>query len=440
MARQFRTGDQTLVRELNRSILLQRLRVNVPLSRADLAAATGLNKTTVSNLIDELITEGLVREIGREASGGGRPGMLLEVNPDGGWIIGGEIGVGRLAVVVANLRATITWRREVTFHKDATQEAVLARLDGLLRQAKQFARRGNHRLLGVGVAIPGLVDVSSGVLVFEPNMGWRDVPLRDQLAAKLRLPAFIDNDANAAALAERYFGAAQDVEDFAYIVANVGLGAGLFFNGQIFPGASGYAGEAGHTTIDPDGPLCRCGNRGCWERLASQRALIERVDHALRAGVPSQLQASANNGEITLQAILDAARHADAVACQALHETGTYLGIGIANLVNLLNPQLVAFGGSLSLAHEFLMPPARQVVAERAMGELGRAARIVVSPLQADACVLGGVALVLHDILRQPHLVRRTPEPETVPTQHRRAVESPRASVPVEGRWSSPHS
>lgn len=432
MARQFRTGDQTLVRELNRSILLHRLRIAPPLSRADLATSTGLNKTTVSKLIDELISEELVREIGLVPSSGGRPGVLLELNPDGGSIIGGEIGVGRMAAVVTDLRASISWRQEVAFDKEAGKESVLQQLDALLQQAKEVALRGKRRLLGVGVAIPGLVDVASGTLVFEPNMGWREVPLRDRLASKLRLPAFIENDANAAALAERYFGAAQDVEDFAYVVANIGLGAGLVVGGQIFSGASGYAGEAGHTTIDPDGPLCRCGNRGCWERLASLRALIERVDRALQAGIDSRIPSYTDGGEITLAAILEAARAGDQVAQQALEETGTYLGIGIANLVNLLNPQLVAFGGSLSLAHEFLMPAAQRVVNERAMGELRRAARVVVSALKADACVLGGVALVLHDILRRPHFVQRTPElPAIDPIASRRAALD---AMPLEGR------
>ncbi|MBM3122105.1 MAG: ROK family transcriptional regulator, partial [Chloroflexi bacterium] len=262
MPRQFRTGDQSLVRELNRSILLQRLRRGPPLSRADLAATTGLNKTTVSNLIDELIADGFAREIGRDASAGGRPGVLLDLNPDGGWIIGGEIAVGRLSVVVANLRAEIAWRREAPYAKNASLETVLGRLDSLLRQAADAALSADRRLLGVGVTVPGLVDVHSGTLVFEPNMGWRDVPLEERLRDTLHLPTFIDNDANAAALAERYFGAAQDVDDLAYVVANIGLGAGLVLGGQIFSGASGYAGEAGHTTIDPDGPLCRCGNRG----------------------------------------------------------------------------------------------------------------------------------------------------------------------------------
>jgi glucokinase-like ROK family protein len=432
VARQFRTGDQALVRELNRSILLQELRVGPPLSRADLAAATGLNKTTVSKLVDELIADGLVREIGPVPSRGGRPAVHLELNPDGGWIIGAEIGVGRLTTVVADLRASIAWRREAAFDKEAGQESVLQRLDTLLRYARQFAQRDGRRLLGVGVTVPGLVDVASGVLIFEPNMGWRGVPLRDRLASKLHLPAFIENDANAAALAERYFGAARDVEDFAYVVANIGLGAGLVVGGQIFSGASGYAGEAGHTTIDPDGPLCRCGNRGCWERLASLRALTERVDRALQAGVTSQIPSFAEGGEVSLMAILEAARAGDQVARQALDETGAYLGIGIANLVNLLNPQLVAFGGSLSLAHEFLMPAAQRVVDERAMGELRHAARIVVSALKADACVLGGVALVLHDILRRPHLVQRTPEISAFhPVQsHPAALDE----MPVEGR------
>ena len=432
MPRQFRTGDQSLVRELNRSILLQRLRRGPPLSRADLASATGLNKTTVSNFIDGLIAEGFVREIGREISGGGRPGVLLDLNPEGGWIIGGEIAVGRLSVVVANLRAEIAWRRTAPYSKQASLETVLEQLDELLLQAATYARSTDLRLLGVGVTIPGLVDVHSGTLVFEPNMGWRNVPLEQRLRDTLHLPAFIDNDANAAALAERYFGAAQDVDDLAYVVANIGLGAGLVLGGQIFSGASGYAGEAGHTTIDPDGPLCRCGNRGCWERLASQRALIERVERGLQDGRPSRVLSFANGGEVDLPAILEAARQGDELARQALHETGRYLGIGIANLINVLNPQLVVFGGSLSLAHEFLMPAIRDEVAARAMGELGRASRLVVSALAADACVLGGVALVLHDRLRQPHLVRRTADvPQSKPTSLRRVLAG---AIPPGGR------
>jgi predicted NBD/HSP70 family sugar kinase len=234
-------------------------------------------------------------------------------------------------------------------------------------------------------------------------MGWRDVPLQAELADRTGLPVLVDNDGNAAALAEHYFGVAQGIDDFAYVVANIGLGAGLVIGGHIHHGVSGYAGEAGHTTIDPEGPLCRCGNRGCWERLASQRALVERVAQARR--LPGGGGGGEGSEGITLEAILQAAQAGDGAVLQALHETGTYLGIGIANLVNLLNPGLVAFGGRLSLAHEYLLPVARETVKRRAMSELQQTARIVVSSFRQDACVMGGIALVLDDLLSRPRLV-----------------------------------
>lgn len=406
MPRQFRTGGQTFVRHLNRSLILDQLRLRSPLSRADLAGITGLNKTTVSSLVDELMAGEFVREIGRDASGGGRPGVLLELNPDAGCIIGAEISVGQVNVILTDFRASIFWRRELRFDKSEDLRKVLGRLTTLLRQAVQQGQRTGRRLFGAGLTIPGLVDVATGTLIFEPNMGWRDVPLLSSLASELDVPIFVDNDANAAALAERYLGVAQDVDDFAYVVANIGLGAGLVIGGHIFQGASGFAGEAGHTTIDPDGPLCRCGNHGCWERLASQRALIERVQTAVQAGEHSVLGplTVSNPNELTTQAIVEAARGNDAVCLRALTETGRYLGIGIANLINTLNPSLVAFGGALSLADEFLMPVILQVVQDRAMEQPRRVARVVVSAFKADACVMGGVALVLHDILSRPRL------------------------------------
>ena len=411
MSRQFRTGDQTFVRELNRSILLERLWVGSPVSRADLAGSTGLNKTTVSSLVDGLISDGFVREIGLDASAGGRPGVLLELNPDAGLMIGAEIGVECLNVVVSNLRASVSWRRQVLFERSDSLEHVLERLATMLRQAKQHCQRRGLRLFGAGITIPGLVDVGSGTLVFEPNMGWTNVAVRQHLIDRLHIPILIDNDANAAALAERYFGVARGVDDFAYVVANIGLGTGLVLGGHILLGVSGHAGEAGHTTIDPDGPLCRCGNRGCWERLASQRALMERAEQAIAAGRPTLLASTTDPGpaRVNMQTVLQAAQAGDEVALEALHETGVYLGIGIANLVNIFNPSLVVLGGTLSLAHEFLLPVARQVAQERAMRELRQAARIVVSAFKADACVMGGVALVLHGLLSRPQLVLSRP-------------------------------
>ena len=405
MSRQFRTGDQTLVRELNRSILLNQLRTRSPLSRADLAAITGLNKTTVSSLVDELIAHGFVREIGANASAGGRPAVLLELNPAAGYIVGVEIGIGYLNVALTDFHATILWKRQAPFSESDSQRQVVNQVIALLRQAVRQGERTGTRLLGIGIGIPALVDVTSATLIHVPNLGWRDVPLRQILSAKFDAPIFVDNDANAAALAERYMGAAQNVDNFVYVVANVGIGAGIVLGGNVFHGATGYAGESGHVTLDPDGPLCYCGNRGCWERLASQRALIERAQKAIQAGESSSISAmtKGSNG-LSLQIVLEAARQGDAVARRALEETGEYLGIGIANLINTFNPALVAFGGMLSLAEEFLTPVIQRTVSQRAMSGPREVAQFIVSTFKSDACVIGGVALVMHDILSRPRL------------------------------------
>jgi glucokinase-like ROK family protein len=407
MTRRVRTGDQTLVRELNRSIVLERLWFDSPLSRADLATATGLNKTTISNLVDELNEAGYVREIGLDVSAIGRPGVLLELDPDAGWIVGAEIGVDHLKVVLTNLRAGVIWREEAEADNAGELDSVLDCLVGLLDRAIEHAHLAERPVLGIGIAIPGLVDMTQGRLIYEPNMGWHDVPLAHLLADRVQLPLFIENDANAAALAERYYGVARGVDNFIYIVANIGLGTGLVIDGHLFRGACGYAGEAGHTTVDPDGPPCRCGNRGCWERMASARALTERIQEAIQAGETSTLTNGKDqtSGQISLPMILDAATAEDAVALRALHETGTYLGIGIANLVNSFNPGLIAFGGSLSRAGEYLLPVARQVVEERAMPELREATVLELSIFKADACVMGAAALVLHDLISRPRLV-----------------------------------
>ena len=273
-------------------------------------------------------------------------------------------------------------------------------------------------------------------------MGWRNVPLRADLAERIRIPMFVDNDGNATALAERYFGVAQGMEDFAYVVGNIGLGAGLVIGGHILAGVSGYAGEAGHTTIDPDGQLCRCGNHGCWEALASQRALIERVGELRHSGpstVPTGSPPSERSGEISPQ-FSTPPRAKTPSAVEALHQTGTYLGIGIADWSTCSTP-VGRLRRCLSLAHEFLMPAAHQVVEQRAIGERSQPTRIVVSSLGQDACVLGGVALVLHDILSRQRLA---PNSQASPTPKRDELTSSQPerdfvvhadhAVPLEGR------
>ena len=227
MGKTYRTGDQALVREINLSIILNCLRETSPLSRAKLAEITGLNKTTVSSLVRELIARQFVREIGFDSSGGGRPAVMLELDPDAGCIIGMEIGVDFLLAILTDFKAQILWRHREDTDQAEGQEAILAKALDIVRQALAVSESTHSPVLGLGVGIPGLVDVSSGTLLFAPNLKWHDVPLREVFSRELDVPVFVDNDANVAALGERYFGAAQGNKDFIYLSVGVGLGGGI---------------------------------------------------------------------------------------------------------------------------------------------------------------------------------------------------------------------
>jgi glucokinase-like ROK family protein len=405
-----RTGDQLLVRDINLSIILNTLRIAGPLSRASLALKTGLNKTTVSSLINELVEARFVRARGYHGSGGGRPGMLLELNPEAGCIIAAEIGVDFISLILSNFNAEILWRhQEETASRDGQKET-LQRAAQLLRRAATQAERFSARILGIAVGVPGLVDVQSGTLIFAPNLRWRDVPLKSMLESKFDGSIFVDNEAKMAALGETYFGVARGHPNVLYLSAGVGLGGGMVLDGRIVPGASGFAGEFGHMTIEPDGLQCNCGNRGCWETLVSQWAVFRRARNAVAAGQSSRLLGLTHGDleHLTIPLIVEAAREGDGVACELLEQTGEYLGIGLANLINALNPEMVVFGGILSLAGDFLLPVMKRVIEERALLWTRRAVSIVVAAHGFDACVMGGIATVYHHILSQPKGLRKS--------------------------------
>jgi predicted NBD/HSP70 family sugar kinase len=221
---------------------------------------------------------------------------------------------------------------------------------------------------------------------------------------RFSFPVYVDNEASIAAFGETYFGVARGSHHVLYVSAGVGIGGGLVMNGRIYPGGSGFAGEVGHMSLEPDGLPCACGNRGCWETLASQSALFRRVHECITAGEMSSL-ARFNNGkreQLTIPVIVRAAEEGDPIARRALYETGKYLGIGLANLVNALNPEMVVLGGIMSLAKEFLLPVIQQTINERALRWSSRTTQVVAAAYGSNACVMGAVAMVYDHMLRQP--------------------------------------
>jgi glucokinase-like ROK family protein len=400
----YRTGDQALVRQMNLSVIMHHLREHGPVSRAALAELSGLNKTTVSSLVQELIEQRFVEEFGLNSTGAGRPAMLLRLNPVAGCIVAAEVGVDFLSVIRTNFAAEITWRHREAIGREMGQQTILDRVLALLSEATHSASLAEGPLLGIAVGVPGLVDQETGSVLFAPNLGWMDVPLRSLLRERFGAPAYVDNEANLAALGEYYFGVAQSHEDVLFLSLGVGLGGGIVQEGKLYRGSSGFCGEFGHMTMEPDGLPCNCGNRGCWETQVSPAAVLRNVRQAIMRGQPSRLPLgdSRNPELLTLQMVLDAARAGDAAAVQALNEVGRRLGIGVASLVNALNPDLVVLGGRLSSAGEFLLPSVEAELRRRALRWNADATQVVLAKHGADACVMGGVAAVTQAVLA-PH-------------------------------------
>lgn len=405
-----RTADSALVRQINLSVIMNQLRKKAPISRARLAQVTGLNKTTVSSLVEELLQRQLVQDVGVVTEKKkGHLATMLDLNPAAGFIVGCEIGVDFILVVCTNFTPEIIWRHEE--HTDPTvgRDAILARARALLNDAVQRGYQQYDTLLGIGVGVSALIDQSAGTMLFAPNLKWTEpFPIRAMLQEWFpQAPVIVDNEANIAALGEHYFGVAQDHDEVLYISAGVGLGGGIVHAGRIFSGVTGVSAEFGHMTMDRQGELCSCGSYGCWETQVSQRALFHHIQKSFEQGDKGVLFELTDQGRdpLTVPMIVDAARAGDAVARAALEKIGTDLGVGIAALVNALNPELVVCGGILSLAGEFLMPAAIRELEQRALRWNREAATVVLAKHGFDAAAMGGVAAVYETILTQPNLI-----------------------------------
>jgi glucokinase-like ROK family protein len=382
---------------------MNHIREEAPVSRTDLAVTTGLNKTTVSSLVNELIIDEFVREVGIKSGEIGRPRVMLSINPKAGFILSAEIGVDFILVIATDFEPKVVYQfsQELTLNEEV--DVVINKLIELIQGAVEFCEaQGEGKLLGLAVGVPGVVDFTEGRLLFAPNLGWRDVPLRKILKNHFtNIHITVDNEANMAALGEYYFGSAYKVDDFLYLSSGVGLGGGIVRQGHLFRGVKGMAGEIGHIIMDPDGILCGCGNRGCWETQVSQKALFRYVIEMINAGAESLLNEATDGDlmQLSVDKIVEAAKLGDRVALDALTQVAHRLAIGIASLINVLNPQLVVFGGILSAAWEFIKPVLDQDLQVRSLLWERQKTEVVLAKHQVNACVMGGVATVYQEII-----------------------------------------
>lgn len=391
-----RTTTVRDLRKSNRSSALWQVFLNGPLTRQEVGAVAGLSPATVSNLVADLVADGVVAEVGLEDSNGGRPRGLLQVNPGYGYVIG--VDVGETAVLVELFDFGLQLRARHTSVTDMSvldpQDAVTHITEGIQAVIAE-ADVPEQAILGVGVAVPGLVEHRAYAVVHGQSIGWLGVPLEEMLRASTGLPIMVDNGAKSLGQAERWFGAARGTDNAVIVLLGVGVGTCIISNGEVYRGATSSAGEWGHTTIVAGGRTCRCGAIGCLEAYVGAGAIAARYDElapAPRPGGPADLE-----GRI---AGIIARRDEDAAAAQVLGEVVTYLGAGIADLVNLFNPERVVVGGWLGMALSAeLLPDIRKAAGAHALQLPFSCVEIVTAELGQNAVALGGATLPIAGVL-----------------------------------------
>ena len=371
------------IRDINRQFVLNYIRDREPISRAEIARNTELQRSTVSTIVEELKAEGLIEEIGAGASTGGRRPTMLRLRAAGAMAVGVDVTPTHTTVASCDLVGRVLASERV--ENVPRPDEMTARVVECVREL--LARNSSSAVAGVGISLPGLVDPSTGRAVFIPFFRWRDWAIAEEIERATGLKASVDNDANAAALAELWFGRPEvsDSRDFIIALVAEGIGTGIVFDGQIYRGERGAAGEFGHMIVGQNGPVaCSCGNRDCWEAFASERSAVARYLENTRA---------AESVSVSFDDVMERALGGEPAAIDALTETAHYLGIGISNLIVGLSPEAVVVGGRITRAWPIVAPSLEETI-QRSIRRGLPSARIVASTL-SEPTLMGAISLVL---------------------------------------------
>jgi predicted NBD/HSP70 family sugar kinase/biotin operon repressor len=375
------------LRESNRDKVVQALKALGVGSRAQIARRTGLSRSTVSSIVADLQTDGLVvdrKTGGRAATGSGRPPALIALDSSAGLAVGIDFGKRHLAVALADLSHEILAEQWVVMGEDYAADEAMLEAVGLVERVLDEADADRDRVLGVGMGIPGPVHETGVVGSSSILPGWNGRSPEERMAQLLELPVSGGNDANLGALAEFTYGAGRGSSSLVYLKLATGIGAGIVIDGKLFKGVGGTAGEIGHTTIDETGDICRCGNRGCLETYAGAAAIAGLLSRSL-------------GEELGLDDVLSRALHGDPGCRRALADAARHIGVAVANLCNLVNPETIVVGGSMARAGDLLFDPLRESVNLRAIPSAAEDVEIVAGELGERAELLGAVALVLQE-------------------------------------------
>lgn len=391
--------------------ILQLIHSGMNNSRLELAKQADLSPSSITAIVQRLIKKGLVVESEPATSHLGRRPIPLQVRRDAAYLVGVDLGSFFLRIVITDINGEIIYRSQARTEMSVGRERVLEKTFLCIHQAIRESNIPPKLIKGIGIAHSGVIDSEAGVVLSYPRPGqmaeWKNVPLRDIFQKEFNLPCLLEDSVRTSTIAERSFGAASELNNFLYIEVGMGIGAGIFIDGKIYRGAGGRAGEFGHVTVNESGPLCSCGNTGCLETVASCSAVIQSVRAAIEKGIDSKIRELTGGDleKVSIELIAQAAEEGDSLAYRVLQRSASYIGVGLANLVNLFNPRVVIFGGALFREiPQLIEDPLRRIIRQRALEKSAQEVQLVVSKLGAEAGALGAARLIGERIMEDLYL------------------------------------
>ena len=396
---QWQRGNRDLIREINCNLVLNVIKSQGPISRTDIARRSGLSLATISGIVADFVEKGLVQEIGAGTSTGGRKPVLLGLNPRAGFVVGLKLMEHAITSALTDLDATVLHHRITHLHGQRDLDSVVKAIIESVWSTIDESGVDISQVRGIGVGMAGVIDGRMGLCRYSPFFGWCDAPLGELIEREIGLPVYLDNDVNTLTIAEQWVGYGHSVDLFIVVTVGRGVGAGFVLNGQFYRGALGGAGELGHLVVEEDGPLCSCGKHGCLETLSSDPAVLRQARMALEAGEDSVL---AGVTPLTIEGVAQVAEDGDALAQRILGHAGHMLGIGIAYLVNLLNPQLIIVGGEGVRAGRYRLEPMREAIYQHSFNDLAQDLQIVIEPCGDETWARGAASLVLGEMFQSP--------------------------------------
>ena len=399
MTTKYTRGSFQLMKSMNRSIILNMIREEGPISRAEIAKQTRLTPPTVSNIVKELISTQFVIETTQGMSKGGRKPTLLEINADQFYTLGIDVGTFHMKFVVTNLFGDLKDVTSLPIGNYPGNEDILSIMKQGIQDLLYSGNNDPDKFLGIGVGMHGIVDPEEGISLFAPSFQLRNIPIKEELEKDFNMIVKVENDARTMTLGEYWFGNGNDADNMVGVNVGNGIGAGMMIKGRLFHGENSIAGEIGHVTIDLSGPKCTCGNYGCLQTLAAGPAIAERARKELKTGKPSIIHELVDGDfeKVDGQVVYQAACEGDEFSIDLLNQTGRYLGIGLTNLIHTINPKRIIVGGGVSNAGDFLMKGIEETIQSRGLTDKAKETSIVLSKLGEHASAIGACVLVLEE-------------------------------------------